>query len=178
MEDKMIKCKIQISCKDENDVPKFLFGITSNDKCIENAFVFNKKQFTYCMDNSGCKWRSDIDKQLYACAIFRSEEYCNLSCKSGDIVTLILDLKNATISFEKNDVSLGVCHKDIVKKEAVNYKIAMHFVSLMTVPQSLSIKSHICKAIYLIDLGVLWFLLFFIFFFTIYSQRLPGLESF
>ena len=48
--------------------------------------------------------------------------YKGISCKDGDVITLILDLSKAQLSFEKNGTFVGVAFDDI---EDGDYKLAV-----------------------------------------------------
>eukprot|EP01084_Bolivina_argentea_P033311 61631_1 len=116
---KLITCKMKI---DHNYAEHMiLIGITSNDNNPEQAFLYESKQFSYCMQNAGNKWKNDVDKRCdmeYGC-------YDGVSTESGDIITLTLDLSKHSISFAKNGVSAGICYDDIVRKKDLYYKIAV-----------------------------------------------------
>ena len=48
-------------------------------------------------------------------------------------LTLILDLTNTTLSFERNGVSAGICFDDIVRKLGVEYRLALTLYASETV---------------------------------------------
>ena len=86
-----------------------------------DQFFSNANQFSYCIQNSGDKFHTDIDQGIDA----HCKSYPGMHCSDGDKVTLILDLLKATLCFEKNGISIPVCYDNIVRKEEVKYQLGL-----------------------------------------------------
>ena len=121
MDDKIIKCKIKIT---DNGYWSYIlfFGICSDLDCdLNGTFYNNNNQYCYFIQNSGHRWKTDMDKGI----VRKCTDYDGVWCDDGDTLTLILDLPNSTISFDKNDKSAGICYNDIVRKKDVQYSLVV-----------------------------------------------------
>lgn len=123
--DKIVKFTIRVICDACNEFPKHIFGIASNDTTIEKPFVFGKSEYLYAIDYTGDKWRKSPGD-----GNDMSDYHQIFAYQSGDIFTLILNLPKATIEFEHNGQSLGVCYDKIARKEGLEYKIAVSMCQL------------------------------------------------
>ena len=114
--------------------------ITSSTKCLNEDFSYGQDGYFYVFSDNGCRFKRYIDVKASMehndKLDFRSFEY-----KSGDTVTIKLDLKTATISFG-TDENLTVAWSNIKIDENVSYRFG---ASLRFPRDSISILEFVQK---------------------------------
>ena len=124
MQDKIVRCKIKL-IKDGSWSYEFIFGICSDIDCdLDLEFDYSNNQYAHYIQHNGHRYHIDIDKGIDT----ESKPYQGIEFKQDESINtiiLILDLSNATLSFEKNDKSASVCYDNIVRKEGIQYGIAL-----------------------------------------------------
>lgn len=121
MDDKVIRCKIKLT---KLHSYMLFFGICSDadNLNLNSWFYLIKAPYLYCIQNSGHRFKNDKDKNIQRVC----DSYYGVSCYGPSAeLTLILDLEQSTISFERDGESAGICYDDVVRKEGLSYRIGV-----------------------------------------------------
>ena len=81
----------------------------------------------------------------------------NKGFSEGNIVEMIMNLSQGTISFKLDNEDLGIAFKDIVKKDDIKYKMAVY----------IGCKNH---CVNLLSFNMMWFVCIYIILYFVLSQ--------
>ena len=117
----------------------FCIGIASNAKCVNDDIVFDEDSYIYIFGANGCRLNNDLDTPIIVDYTDAADRF---RYDSGDIVTIKVNFKDASISFGAND-KLAVAFKKIAMNADISYRLA---VSIRNPSDSVSIVDFVERA--------------------------------